>query len=130
MKLVERDIGEWLARKIDEPIVPPYVSFAIEDEFYTVRGAVLLNDWNGSNMEITLYAPGCVSRGLISQVYEYVFRQCRATRLSARTKSPEMIKLLPRLGFEKEGTLKNYYGQGKDAEMFRLDPQKAERWMT
>lgn len=131
MKLIERDVAPWVSEKLGVSIHPPYISFAVEDQFYTLRGGVILNDWNGANIEITLYCPGAYRRELAKQVFEYVFRQLECKRLTARTRhdNKDMQKMLDQLGFEREGTMKNYFAPGVDAHIYRLDPDRAERWM-
>ncbi len=131
MKLIEKDVTAWVGAKLGIEINPPYISFAIEDQFYTVRGGIILNDWNGHNIEITMYAPGVYRREIARQILEYVFGQLDATRLTARTRHDNalMRSMLEKGGFEKEGVMKNYFGLDMDAHIYRLDPDRAERWM-
>jgi len=99
-----------------------------------LHGAAIFNGWNGSNIDITIVGPGCLTRGNIRAAYTYVFDQLRANRLTARSarNNKRMLRLLPRLGFTWESVAKRYYGPEKrnDAIVFALFRENAEKWMN
>ncbi len=111
----------------------PYVAIGVVDDAGRPTGGMVFNDWNGANIEITVYAPHALTRQAMRAAYAYVFGQVGACRLTAKTKRNNAImkKLLPRYGFKFEGVLRNYYGPNPadDALIFRLDPQAAAKWM-
>jgi hypothetical protein len=125
-------VAEWASEQLKQPIVPPYVAigFAKGDE---LDGAAVFNDFNGANIELTIYGPGCLTPATIKYVFEYAFRQLGVARVTARTRrgNAVMRKLLPRLGFSFEGTAKRYFGTDKadDALLFALFPEAARKWM-
>lgn len=132
--VLDRDgeVANWAATKLNQPITPPYraIGFAADGELV---GATIFNDFNGSNIEITIYGPGCMTREAIRFCFDYAFRQQGVKRITARTRrdNVEMRKLFPRLGFIYEGTAKRYFGpdKGDDALLFALFPDAAEKWM-
>ncbi len=113
-------------------MVPPYVAIGGVDNGELVIGAVF-NNWNKANLDISLYGPGAITRGAIRAIYHYVFKQSKATRLSAITRRSNklMRQKLHKLGFREEGVSKRYFGPRRADDAFRyvLFPQDAERWM-
>jgi RimJ/RimL family protein N-acetyltransferase len=99
----------------------------------TLIGGVLLTDYTGPNIEITFCGKGIMTRKTIREVLSYVFEDLKCHRLTARTRRDNrlMCKLLPRLGFDYEATLKHYFGPERcdDALIFRLTPEYASRWI-
>lgn len=136
MKLVfgeDKLVADWVGINLGLAILPPYTAIG-----GTVDGAELLigavfNNWNGSNLDITLYGPGAIRRTAIRGIYHYVFNQLGAERLTAITRRSNklMCKKLHKLSFKYEGISERYFGPTKseDAIRFVLFPQNAERWM-
>jgi len=125
-------VGEWASKTLGREIVPPFVTMGFSRDGQNLHGAAVFNDWNGSNLEITIIGPGCLTRGNIRAVYSYVFGQIRANRLTAKTarNNKRMLRLLPRLGFTWESVAKRYFGPEKrnDAIVFALFRENAEKW--
>lgn len=132
--LVDDDVrvAEWAQDRLGPLLFTAYRAFGVTDEAGALRGAMLFHDYNGSNIEITIYGPGCVSRGLVRFAFDYAFRVNGAGRLTARTRrgNARMRKMLPKLGFTYEGTSKQYFGPSRadDALNYALFPQAAARW--
>ncbi len=136
MRLVfgrDDEVAAWTSQHLGMAIHPPYTAIGVEDEEGTPKGGVIFNDWNGSNLEITICGPGAMKRGIIRAVFHYAFIQAGANRLTAKTKRSNklMCKMLPKFGFVFEAVLKRYYGvqRENDALVFRLDPATALKWM-
>lgn len=125
-------VANWISEKLNQPIIPPYIAigFARGEE---LDAAAVFNDYNKTNVEITVYGPGCLTRETIGYLFDYAFRQLGVMRITARTRrgNADMRKLLPRLGFSYEGTAKRYFGKEKadDALLFALFPDAARKWM-
>jgi hypothetical protein len=124
-------VAQWVGANLGVTIHPPFTAIGGTRDGMTLCAGAVFNQFNGSNIEITLFGPGCFNRGNVRAMYAYAFGQLQANRLSAKTHKRNKLvrRLLPRLGFVFEGTLKNYYGLGGDALMFRLDPAVARKWM-
>ena len=127
------EVAQWVARRLDLVIVPPYAAIGATRDGRTLCAGAVFNQWNGANLEVTLYGPGCLSRGAIRAVCHYAFSQVGARRLSAVTRrsNKAMQRLLPRLGFRFEGVARRYFGPYRrdDALRFVLFPDAADRWM-
>ena len=136
MRLVfgrDKEVAAWAAQSLGMAIHPPYVALGVVDKDENPIGASVFNDWNGSNLEITIVGHGAMKRGIIRAVFHYVFMQVGANRLTAKTKRSNKLMrcMLPKFGFEFEATLKAYYGieRSNDALVFRLMPNAALKWM-
>jgi hypothetical protein len=124
-------VAQWVGINLGVTIHPPFTAIGGTKDGRTLCTGAVFNQFNGSSIEITVFSVGRLDRGCLRAASQYVFGQLGANRLSARTRksNKRMRKHLPRLGFAFEGTLKNYYGPGEDALMFRLDPAVAKKWM-
>lgn len=126
-------VAEYVATNLGLVIVPPYTAIGGTVDGNTLCIGAVFNHWNGSNLEISLYGPGALRRGAIRAVYHYAFVQLGAHRLTATTRrsNKAMQRLLPRFGFQFEGTSKRFFGpsHGDDAIRFVLFPESAQRWM-
>lgn len=131
----DAEVVNLVAGELDICMAPSIIAFGIvrENPHDPLDGGVVLTNYNGSNVYVTIWMPGSLRRGLIRDLYRYVFRDLGCLRLSARTRrdNAAMRKLLPRLGFEFEGVQRQYFGPGKrhDALQHVLRQSAAERWM-
>lgn len=128
--LVHRYVTDGLGIVIAEP----YRAIGSTKDGKSLNGGVVFNRWNGFDIEIHLYGPGCITRDHLRGVFEYVFVHAGAIRATAITKrsNKTMLKLLPRLGFEFECPRKRYFGieRSNDGMQFVLFPELAIKWMT
>lgn len=126
-------VAEWAGGHLGKPFDPPFTAIGFSKDGATLSGAAVFNGWNGSNIDVTIYGPGCLSRESIRAVYEYVFGQIGAQRLTARTKrsNKRMQRLLPRLGFVHECVARRWYGpeRANDAIVAALFREAALRWL-
>lgn len=127
------EVGHWVAERLSIALHPPFVAIGLASDAGEAKGGFVYNCYNHTNIEISYYGPGTLSRSVIRAAFwAYPFEQLGVLRLTASTKRSNKLvrKLLPRLGFEFEAVLKNYYGptRNDDAMVFRLDRKAAERW--
>jgi RimJ/RimL family protein N-acetyltransferase len=126
-------VGAFAAERLGVSITPPFTSMGIVDDADQLIGAIIYNDYNGANIEITVHAPGCLNRRIIRAMAAYPFEQLGVLRLTSRTKRSNrvMCKLFPRLGFVFEATLKHYFGpsRGDDAIVYRMTRAEADKWL-
>lgn len=127
-------VAEWAGKRLGAVFHRPFVAIGFLRDDGTLCGAAVFNGWNGSNIDITIYGPGCMTRQTVGVVYRYVFGQLKANRATARTmrSNKQMQRLLPRLGFRWEGVAPRYYGIGRkqDAVVYRLLREDAQKWMN
>lgn len=126
-------VAQWVYGQLGVEVPPVYTAFgATKDDKSLCAGAVF-TDFTGSNIEVTLVAPGAFNRMLISAVCRYAFLQMKVTRLSAKTKrsNTRMRKIMPRMGWKFEGISEKYYGPTKadDALRFVAFEEQARKWI-
>lgn len=127
-------VAKWVSQKLRVPIVPPYTAIGVTRDGENLCGGAVFNDWNGSNLEVTVYGHGCVTRGNFRAVCHYAFAQLKANRLTARTArvNKRLQRSLPKLGFRYEGICRNYYGPDKrhDAIVYGLLKEQGMKWIN
>lgn len=126
-------VAEFVSAGIGDHFSPPYVCIGFSKDGKTLCGGAIFNNWNGANIEVSIYGPGALTRRSIAVVCRYAFLQAGASRMSAKTRrsNKRMQALLPRLGFTFEGSQKRFFGPNRedDALLYALFPQAAEKWM-
>jgi RimJ/RimL family protein N-acetyltransferase len=127
-------IAEFVGFGLKRKFTPPYVAMGWIKEngqHWRLVGGAVFNDYNGANIEVSIFGSEGFTRQSLRQVYRYVFVQCKCLRLTARTerRNVHMQDILARLGFVVEGELKNYWGptEGQSVIMYRLDLETAKR---
>lgn len=133
----DQEVLDYTAQQLGYPLAPSCIAFGVvatNEPNGALHGGVVLSGWNGANIYITIFMPGCMHRHLIRDCFRYVFRELGCQRLSARTKRDNvtMRQLFPRLGFQFEGLQRRYFGpsKGEDALQFVLTRDQAEKWMA
>lgn len=84
--------------------------------------AVVLNDYTGSNIELTIVAErGGVTLGVLRYLARYIFGQLGCRRVTIRTKkrNKTVQKMALRYGFRFEAVAKHYYFDD-DAVIYRM----------
>ena len=133
-------IAQFVATGLQRTFHPPYTAlgWVVEHgEQWRLVGGVVFNDYNGYNIEASIYWKGPMTRQPIVETLRYVFEQCKCGRLTAKTArgNAKMRKILPRLGFQIEAELKDFFGAGsqrdrsKNALVFRMERLAAEKWI-
>ena len=125
-------VADWLGRKMGMEFHPPYVTMRIEDDEGRIKAAYLFNNYNRNSIEVSAYGRDAIQRRFIRAVADYAFNQLGVIYLRARTKrsNKRMVHMLPKFGFEYEGTLKRWYGpaKGDDALLFCGARDNAMKW--
>lgn len=129
----DAEVAAWVSEKVGYLISPPFVAIGATKDGQSLCGGAVFNNWNGANIEITLASDSALTRGTIRGVYDYVFNQSKATRVTAHTRrsNKAMRELFPRLGFTFESVAKRFYGPRKadDAFVYALFPDNARKWL-
>lgn len=130
MRLVFKEdekVASFVSDRIGHVISPPFVAIGMTADGKRYCGGAVFNNWNGSNIEITVAMDKPVSRGVIRALHHYVFVQSKATRVTAHTRrsNKKAQRVLPRLGFKFEGIAKRYFGPERqdDAICYVLLPE-------
>ncbi len=92
-------------------------------------GAILFQDFNNYNVEMSYYGPMTPTAGISRAIAAYVLDRFNAYRMTIRTnrKNHRMMTNLTRLGFKTEGVQRQYYGPFGDAALFVLFRDQLER---
>ena len=75
-------------------------------------GAILLQNFNGTNIELSYYGPRTLSLGIVRAIGKIVSLEFNAARLTVVTskKNKRLMRALQRLGFHLEGAQRRYFG--------------------
>jgi RimJ/RimL family protein N-acetyltransferase len=123
VRLVENEaIAGFIEQKLQASFSPPYTAFGFVSDDGRPLCAVLFNDFNHSNMEMTIYAePGGITRQVLRYLAHYVFNKSQCRRLTVRTKkrNKRVLQLAPRYGFKYECIAKHFFADD-DAVVFRM----------
>ncbi len=133
-------VAQFVATGLQRTFHPPYTALGWvleQGQKWTLIGGVVFNDYNGHNMEASIFWKGPMTRQPIVETLRYVFEQCKCGRLTAKTArgNKRMRCILPRLGFQIEAELKDFFGAGtnrdrsKNALVFRMERSAAEKWL-
>ncbi len=127
------DVAEWVSERIGTIIAKPYVAIGATRDGETLCGGAVFNNYNGSNVDISLASDRCLTKGTIRGIFHYCFVQSKVLRVTAATRrsNKKMRRILRKFGFEFEGIAKQYYGESRkdDAFVFALFKDKAARWL-
>jgi len=99
-----------------------------------IAGQVIFNDYTKANIEIHIYAVGCISRKSIRELYSYVFKELKCSRITAKpyATNEKLLQLLERLGFVYECTQEAYYRENDkdiDAKVYKLMKYNIPKWV-
>lgn len=123
-----RELGQWISEKVDVDYVEGNVCFGTEKDGELI-GAVMLNGWNGSNVNIhqRFDESFAITKKLLHTVFTYVFKVLGARRLTGAVvgSNAKAIALNLHYGFELEAVFKDFM-PGKDGTImhFVMWPEK------
>lgn len=133
-QIIATFVGQGLGLTFNPPLTTLGWVQELPGEKWRLVGGAVFNDYNGSNIEISIYGPQALNRQSLREALGYVFLQLKCLRLTAKTRrgNAKLRRLLPRLGFKWEGEMKNYFGpkRADNALVFRMDAGAAERWIN
>lgn len=108
----EEAVAAWVGGLNGKQFTPPYTAFGVVDGGGTLRGGFVFTGFNGDGVEMSLAGRGCVNRGAMAAVADYVFRQLGCARLQVHTRASNRAvrKQAPKLGLRYEGKSRSFYG--------------------
>lgn len=115
-------VANWMTGMTGEKIIPPYTAIGIIGQNGLLSGAVLFNQLHEGNIEVSLYAPKVVSRGVLRAAASFAFRTNGCSRVTARTRASNLraCRFIEKVGFRQEGVLRSYFADGEDAILYGL----------
>jgi hypothetical protein len=129
MQMVEApEVQSYIERTLGVTITPPARAFGFVDHAGQPLCAVVWNDYNGANIELTMVAER-MTRGVLRYLAHYAFVKNGCRRLTVRTKkrNKQAIRAAQRIGFHYEAVIKRYF-LDDDAVMFRMYSEEC-RWL-
>lgn len=83
------------------------------DKDGNLLGAVLFQNWNGPNIELSYYGKSTLTLGVTRCLARYILSEFDPARLTLITskRNRQLMRALQRLGFRLEGTQRCYYGK-------------------
>jgi RimJ/RimL family protein N-acetyltransferase len=123
-------LGNWYSTQCGKKLSAPFLILGWVKKD-TLKGVLVFNDYNGTNISVHAWIPHGLSQGKIKFVLNYVFNQLKCSRLTALLGEDQSYvrSLVERGGFVKEGHLKNWWGEGKDGVVYRMLKADAQRWL-
>lgn len=113
-------IAAWLGGELKVTFAPPYMALASVDARGVIIGAIVLNNFDGANIDLTGAGQGAFMPKIVRGIARYVFNQlgCYRVTLKTRRSNKAARKLLNR-HFKYEATLRHWFGM-EDAFQFRM----------
>ncbi len=112
--LVDNDqaIANWAYRTFNVYEQPVNKAFGIINSEGKLIGAVLFQNFNGVNVELSYYGPRTLSAGIVRIIARTALGYFNAARLTVVTsqKNKRLIRSLLKIGFRLEGVQRCFYG--------------------
>lgn len=77
-----------------------------------LKGAILLHNFNGTNLELSYYGPRSLTPGIARAIAKAVVAEFNAARVTVVTskKNKRLMRAILKFGFKLEGAQRRYYG--------------------
>lgn len=111
-------VAGFVGAQVGSVIVPPYTAMGIERDGKIVAG-VIFNHYTGTDVHVTI-AGASWTPHVLREVGRYVFGTLGCLRMTAITEQPHVIRIAARLGFQKEGRLRNHFGPDRPGMVLGL----------
>lgn len=122
-------VGRWISERMGVDVIPPFTSFGVISANGQLTGAMIFNGLNEGNVEVSLFAPRSITRGVLRVAASYIFGTLGCNRVTARTRASNLraCRFIEKVGFQREGVLRAYYKDGEDAILYGLT-KSDNRW--
>lgn len=122
-------VGRWISERMGVDVIPPFTSFGVISANGQLTGAMIFNGLNEGNVEVSLFAPRAITRGVLRVAASYIFGTLGCNRVTARTRASNLraCRFIEKVGFQREGVLRAYYQDGEDAILYGLT-KSDNRW--
>ena len=92
--------------------IPVNRALGIVEKDGTLVGGILLQNYNGSNIELSYYGPWTLSPGMVRMIARVALSQFNVSRSTVITskKHRRLIRALQRFGWRLEGVQRCFYG--------------------
>jgi len=118
-----QDITDWVAERVDATTFGDSVNFGFFDEDKLV-GGVVFSEYRVEDITFSgaFEDKRCFTRKGLRTFFHYPFKQLKCHRITAYTETDNKRanKLLKKLGFTLEGTMREISEKGKDANIYGM----------
>lgn len=125
-------VAEFVGQGLNTIIHPPFVAIGIVSH-ETLIGGMVFNNYNGSNIDVTVYTVKPATRGIIRAGAHYAFNQLGCNRVSAITRRSNKRAniVIQKLGFKYEATKRRWFGldRADDGVAYVMLREQAQRWL-
>src|SRR6266853_2299618 len=112
--LVDNDqaIADWVCNTFNVYKQPVNRAYGIVDSEGKLKGAILFQNFNGVNLELSYYGPRTLSSGIVRIIARTALGHFIAARLTVVTsqRNKRLLRALLKIGFRLEGTQRCFYG--------------------
>lgn len=127
----DESVAAWAFFQFKRIPTPYRMAIGVLNERDVLVGAILFQEYNGLNAELSYFGPRTVTLGMVRSIAAIAVDQLNVLRLTVRIprKAKRLNRHLQRLGFSYEGVMPFFYGKtkGEAAVMFGLYRDKLER---
>lgn len=121
-------IAAWAGAELRVTFAPPYIALASVDHRNTIIGVIVLNNFDGSNIDLTAVGVGGFAPSTVRHIVDYVFVKMQCSRMTLKTRrSNHRVRKILKKHFTFEAVLKNWFGN-EDAFQFRMCRDEC-RWL-
>lgn len=105
-------VAGWLFSYLQRPMFKFDKAIGLIDKNSNLVGAVLYQNWNGPNVEVSYYGKNTMTLGVLRCLARYTLATFDPARLTVITskRNRSFMKALQKLGFRVEGAQRCYYG--------------------
>lgn len=111
-------------------VCAPFVGLVVRDGSQIPAGAVIVNNYDGPNCDVTFVGRRCWTVGVMRDLARYIFGRLGCKRVTAKTRPSNAAarRALEKVGFRLEGELRAGFGT-ENALVYGLtaDEQKLAR---
>lgn len=120
----------WMNERLGVAFAPPAAALGVRRAGRIV-GGVVVNNYNRINCDVSVAGePRAWSPAFMRALAVWIWRELGAARVTMLTENPVVERLAVRMGAQREGTLRNWFGPGRDAAVFGLlrEDWRLTRW--
>lgn len=109
----DKAVAEWVFTKHNVFPMPVNRALGIVNvATKEMAGAVLLQNFNGVNLELSYYGKGTFTAGIVKSIARIIALEFNAARTTVTTskKNKRLMRSIQRFGFRLEGNQRRYFG--------------------
>lgn len=115
-----RSFAEWAAQQLEVTFAEPFLCMAIVDARPHIIGAVVLNNFDGHNIDLSGIGEGAFTPRVVRSLASHVFNVLGCSRVTLKTRrSNKLARKLLTKHFKFEAYLKKGFGN-EDAIQYRM----------